>query len=56
MKASKSQELVSIMKSHHKKLCNLGLDMRNGDPNLIANLSDHPLIEQEFTILNKGLN
>ena len=45
------------MKIHHKKLCNLGLDMRNliGDPNVITNLSNHPLTEQKFSILNKGL-
>ena len=57
IKASESQEYLSIMKIHHKKLCNLGLDMRNltGDPNVITNLSNHPLTEQEFLILNKGL-
>ena len=57
IKASESQEYLSIMKIHHKKLCNLGLDMRNltGDPNVITNLSNHPLTEQEFSILNKGL-
>ena len=45
------------MKRHHKKLCNFGLDMRNltGDPNVIIDLSDHPLTEQEFSVLNKGL-
>ena len=31
--------------------------MRNliGDPNVITNLSNHPLTEQKFSILNKGL-
>ena len=45
------------MKIHHRKLCNLGLDVRNltGDLNVITSLSDHPLTEQEFSILNKGL-
>ena len=57
IKARKSQGYVSIMKRHHKKLCNFGLDMRNltGDPNVIIDLSDHPFTEQEFSVLNKGL-
>ena len=57
IKASGSREFVSIMESHHKKLCNLGLDMRNltGDPSTISNLSDHSLTEQEISVLNKDL-
>ena len=57
MNACVQQELQVANKTHHQKLCNLGLDCRNlsGVPQVITNLSNYTLSTLETSALNKGL-